>query len=299
VRCGDEYWLFATGRGVPSHRSKDLVTWEPGARVFPDRGPAWVPENIPLNRNGNDFWAPEVIRLGDRYLVYYSVSSWGKNTSVIGLATNATLAPTDPAYAWKDEGVVMESVARRDDFNAIDPAPFLDADGRLWLAFGSFWGGIKMVELDAQTGRRLAADSPVHSLAWKEQIEGPYIFRRGKHYYLLVAWGWCCRGVASTYNVRIGRADRVTGPYLDRDGRDMRRGGGTLVLGNEGPFIGPGQPSILAEPDESGRTDRGAERYHLICHFYDATRRGRSTLAIRPLEWDADGWPVVGPEPTR
>ena len=293
VRCGDEYWLFCTGRGVPSHRSKDLVTWQPGPRVFPDAGPGWVNNEIPLNRNGNDFWAPEVMRLGGRYLVFYSVSSWGKNTSAIALASNVTLDPADAAYAWKDEGVVIKSVGGADDFNAIDPAPFLDVDGRLWMAFGSFWGGIKMVELDPATGRRIAADSPVHSLARKEQIEGPYVFRRGRHYYLLVAWGWCCRGVRSTYNVRIGRADRVTGPYVDRDGHDMRDGGGSLLLESDGPFIGPGQPSILAQPNESGRTDRDADRYHLVCHFYDATRRGRSTLAIVPLAWDADGWPVV------
>jgi arabinan endo-1,5-alpha-L-arabinosidase len=293
VQCKDEYWLFSTGPGVPSYRSKDLETWERGPRVFPEAGPAWVRATIPNNRNGNDFWAPDVIRLGDRYLVYYSVSSWGRNTSAIALATNRTLDPAEPDYRWVDEGLVLQSVAGRDDFNAIDPAPVLDADGRMWLAFGSFWGGIKMVELDPATGLRVAADSPIHSLAQKDQIEGPYIVRQGGHYYLLVAWGWCCRGVNSTYNIRVGRADRITGPYLDRDGRDMRDGGGTLLLGSDGPFIGPGQPSVFSPPDATGRADKPAAQHHLVCHFYDATRRGRGTLAIRLLEWDAGGWPVV------
>ena len=282
VRCKDEYWLFATGPGVRSFRSKDLKTWEPGPRVFANEPPKWVLDEVPANRNGNDFWAPDVIQLGGRYLLYYSVSSWGKNTSVIGLATNRTLDPADPEYKWVDERVVFRSTAA-DDFNAIDPAPTLDPEGNLWLAVGSFWGGIRLVQLDAATGRRLAPDSPVHALAYKEQIEGPFIHRRGGRYYLFVAWGWCCRGVRSTYNIRVGRSDRITGPYLDKDGRDMRLGGGTLVLDTDGPFIGPGQPAVYGE----------GGREWLVCHFYDATRRGRGTLALRPLTWDADGWPVA------
>ena len=306
VRCKDEYWLFATGAGVPSYRSRDLVTWEPGPRVFPGGAPAWALEAVPANRGGDDFWAPEVVGVGDRYLLYYSVSAWGRNTSAIGLASNATLDPGDPAYRWVDHGAVIRSAAGRDDFNAIDPAVTLDeADdqgggGRLWLSFGSFWGGIRMVELDPATGLRVAADSPVHALAWKEQIEGPYVVRRGGHYYLFVAWGWCCRGAASTYNVRVGRAERITGPYLDRDGRDMRDGGGTLVLDRDGPFVGPGQPSVLVGPAVAAGAGPPAaapaagSRDHLVCHFYDATtRRGRGTLAIRPLTWDEAGWPVV------
>lgn len=281
VRCKDSYWLFYTGASVPSYRSKDLQHWEPGPRAFEIGAPKWVREAVPRNRNGNDFWAPDLIRVGDRYLLYYSVSSWGRNDSVIALATNATLDPADPAYRWVDEGIVLRSTSD-DDFNAIDPAAVLDGDGRMWLAFGSFWGGIRLVELDAKTGKRLAADSPIHALARQDQIEGPFIHRRGGKYYLFVAWGWCCRGINSTYNVRVGRSDRITGPYLDRDGRDMRHGGGTLVVGTEGSFIGPGQPSVFT--NDAGRD-------HLVCHFYDATRRGRGTLAIRPLVWDTDGWP--------
>ena len=284
VKCKDEYWIVYTGANVPSYRSKDLRHWEPGPRAF-GTPPAWVREAVPRNRNGNDFWAPDIIRVGDRYLLYYSVSSWGRNDSAIALATNATLDPADPDYRWVDEGIVFRSVAT-DNFNAIDPAAMIDADGRMWLSFGSFWGGIRMVELDPKTGKRLAADSPVHALAWQEQIEGPFIHRRDGRYYLFVAWGWCCRGVNSTYNVRVGRSDRITGPYLDRDGKDMRDGGGTLLAGTDGPLIGPGQPSVFT--DDGGRD-------HLVCHFYDATRRGRPTLAIRPLVWDAGGWPALPP----
>ena len=285
AKCKDEYWLFFTGRGVQSYRSKDLRKWEPGPRVF-DQPPAWVREAVPANRNGNDFWAPEVIQLHNRYLLYYSVSSWGKNTSAIALATNRTLDPSDADYRWVDEGIVIRSTPGTDDFNAIDPGAVVDADGKLWMTFGSFWGGIMIVQLDAKTGKRIAPDSPVQPLAKKEQIEAPCIYRHGGHYYLFVNWGWCCRGVNSTYNIRVGRSERITGPYLDKDGNDMRKGGGTLLLASDGPFFGPGHPNVLAD----------GGKHLLVCHFYDPTQRGRGTLALRSLTWDADGWPVVANE---
>jgi arabinan endo-1,5-alpha-L-arabinosidase len=281
VKCGDEYWFFFTGSGVGSAHSRDMKAWTLGPAVF-DAAPAWVAGTVPLNRNAH-FWAPDVIRVGERYLLYYSVSSFGKNTSAIALATNPTLDPAAANFKWTDAGVVLES-KRTDDFNAIDPALFRDDDGRLWMAFGSFWSGIKLVELDPATGKRLAPDSPLHALAHAEQIEAAFLHRHGGRYYLFVNHGLCCRNLSSTYNIRVGRADAITGPYLDREGRPLMNGGGTLVLGTEGPFIGPGHAGIFAE----------GGREWFTCHFYDGTRRGRPNLAIRPLTWDAEGWPVVG-----
>jgi arabinan endo-1,5-alpha-L-arabinosidase len=282
VKSGDEYWVFGTGRGLRAYRSKDLKTWTAAPRVI-ENAPAWVREAVPENRFGNDFWAPDVIQIGGKYLLYYSVSSFGKNTSAIALMSNVTLDPDDAKYAWKDEGIVIRS-QRGDDFNAIDPAITLDAEGRLWMSFGSFWSGIKMIELDAKTGRRIAADSVVYSLARSKEIEAPAIHRHGDHYYLFVNWGICCRGERSTYNIRVGRAKTITGPYLDKDGKDMKEGGGTLLLEREGAFVGPGHASIL----------RQGERDVLVCHFYDASNRGQGTLAIRELMWGEDGWPKVG-----
>ena len=172
-----------------------------------------------------------------------------------------------------------------DDFNAIDPAVTFDADGRLWMSFGSFWGGIKLIELDPATGKRIAPDSPIHSLARAKEIEAPNIFRHDGRYYLLLNWGLCCRGVKSTYNIRVGRAEKITGPYVDRDGKDLNEGGGTLLLGSHDDFIGPGHPSIFRD---------GEGRFWLACHFYDAANRGRATFVLRRLTWDADGWPIVG-----
>ncbi len=279
VRCGDEYWFFYTGVGVRSYRSRDRVNWAPGPPVFREF-PAWTREVV-TNHTGH-FWAPDVIRVNDRYLVYYSVSSWGKNRSAIGLATNATLDPSDPAFGWKDEGIAVSSTPA-DNFNAIDPSVLLDRDGRLWMAFGSFWSGIKLVELDPATGKRKFPDAPVEGLAFREAIEAPCLHRRGDQYYLFVNWGLCCRGTNSTYEIRVGRSGAVTGPYVDRDGIPLLHEAATPVLGTTNRFIGPGHAGILQV---------GAEDW-MSYHYYDGAAHGRPTFALRRLRWTADGWPEV------
>ena len=281
VRDNGEFWLFYTGRGTPSYRSRDLITWTPGPRIFTN-SPAWVSETVPDNRGGLDFWAPDVIHLSNRFLVYYSVSTFGRNTSAIALASNKTLDPESPNYRWTDEGIVIQS-ASTNNFNAIDPAVTLDQEGKLWMSFGSFWDGIKLIELNPTTGKRIQPDSPIYSLARHEQIEAPFIYHRDGFYYLLLNWGRCCRGTNSTYNMRVGRSPKITGPYLDKEGKDMADRGGSLLLETEEMFIGPGHPGILKDHDQ----------YWLSLHFYDGTERGRSKLALRPLTWDAGGWPVV------
>jgi len=280
VKCGDEYWLFYTGPGVPSFHSKDLVKWERGPSVFTN-APAWTAQAVPANR-WMYYWAPDVIHLGNRYLLYYAVSTFGKNRSAIGLATNPTLNPADPAFRWTDQGIVMQST-NTDNFNTIDPAVSLDADGNLWLAFGSYWSGIKLIQLNPDTGRRIATNSPMYSLAFNDSIEASYIYRHGEFYCLFVNWGRCCRGTNSTYEIRMGRSKKITGPYLDQQGGDLMTGAGTPFLSTSGSFIGPGHAGIVSREG----------RDWLSCHFYDGTEAGRPTLAVLPLDWGSNGWPRV------
>lgn len=281
VAVGDGFHLFATGRGGRSAFSTDLTNWVAGPMMF-KTPPPWATNAVPGNKG--DLWAPDVIELDGRLLLYYSVSTWGRNTSAIGLATAAAISGADHTLAWKDEGLVIQS-SPSDDFNAIDPAPALDAENRLWLAFGSFWSGIKLVELDHTSGRPLASGGPIYSLAAHDKIEAPFIHRRGDLYYLFVNWGQCCRGTNSTYQIRVGRGRSITGPYQDRDGKDLRDQGGTLVLESSGRYIGPGHAGIF--------THAGVD--WISFHFYDGTRNGKGTLAARRLRWDPEGWPIVAP----
>lgn len=282
VKSGDAYWCFATGTGISVWRSRDRVRWERQPRVFPEM-PGWVREVVPTQRG--HFWAPDVIEHRGRFLLYYSVSQFGRNTSAIALASIPTLDPATANPRWKDEGVIVRSRSD-DDFNAIDPCVVRTDEGELWLAFGSFWSGIKLMQLDAETGRRSAASSSLYDLAWKESIEAPHLFAHDGHYYLFVNWGRCCRGVDSTYEIRVGRSEDIRGPYHDREGKPLLAGGGSLVIGSDGPFIGPGHASVLAVHGT----------FWLSCHFYDGTDGGRAKLAILPLRWDPEGWPVGGTE---
>jgi arabinan endo-1,5-alpha-L-arabinosidase len=280
VKSKDEYWVFYTGRGVPSYHSKDLVKWERGPAVF-KTAPDWIATTVPQNRNMS-YWAPDIMKIGGRYLLYYSVSSFGKMTSAIGLATNPTLDPDDPAYRWTDEGMVV-STKDGGDHNAIDPAVFRDNDGSLWMTYGSYWTGIKLVQLDPKTGKRIAPDSKLFSIAYNDSIEASFICRHEDYYYLFVNWGSCCQGPKSTYNIRLGRSKAVTGPYLDKSGVDLLHRGGTVFLATtNGPLIGPGHAATLT-----------AEGKDWFTSDFEGDLRmdGRATLAIMPLRWNADGWP--------
>jgi arabinan endo-1,5-alpha-L-arabinosidase len=280
VKCKGEFWVFYTGQGVPSFHSKDLVKWEPGPPVF-ETAPEWIATAVPENRNMN-YWAPDVIHLGDQYLLYYSVSSFGKMTSAIALATTPTLDPADPNYHWTDHGIVVQS-HDGGDFNTIDPSVFSDNNHTLWLSFGSYWSGIKLVQLNPKTGMRSNPDAPFTSLAYNKTIEASCLYKHAGYYYLFVNWGSCCQGVKSTYTIRVGRSRKITGPYIDKDGVDMLKAGGSLVLANHGPLFGPGHAGFL--------TDNGKTWF--TSDFEGDTRMdGKATLAIMPLNWK-DGWPEV------
>jgi len=280
VKCKDDYWVFYTGRGVPSYHSRDLVKWERGPAVF-KIAPEWIAKIVPENRN-MVYWAPDIMKLGDRYLLYYSVSSFGKMTSAIGLATNPTLDPEDPAYHWTDHGIVVRT-QEGVGYNAIDPSVFHDRDGSLWLTFGSYWSGIKLIQLEPKTGKRSAPESKLFSVAYNESIEASYLCRHENYYYLFVNWGSCCAGLKSSYNIRIGRSQTVSGPYLDKAGDDMLHSGGSLFLATtNGPLIGPGHAGTLKAQGKDWFTSDFEG---------DARLNGRATLAIMPLRWNADGWP--------
>lgn len=280
VKCKDEYWVFYTGRGVPSYHSKDLVKWERGPAVF-KTPPDWIATTVPENRRMS-YWAPDVMKVGDRFLLYYSVSAMGKITSAIGLATNPTLDPADPAYHWTDEGIVVRT-QQGDDCNAIDPSVFQDGDGSLWLTFGSYWSGIKLIQLDPKSGKRIAVDSKMYPLAYNESIEASYLCKHDEFYYLFVNWGSCCQGPNSTYNIRIGRSKIITGPYLDKAGVDMlRRGGSVFLATTNGPLIGPGHAGILKA---------NGKEWFTSDFEGDLRMGGRATLAIMPLRWNAESWP--------
>jgi arabinan endo-1,5-alpha-L-arabinosidase len=186
-----------------------------------DAYPAWADQYVP--DHADNIWAPDVSLHDGSYYLYYSVSSFGSNTSAIGLATTASLASKD----WQDQGMVIRSTAS-DDYNCIDPNLVVDDAGGLWLAFGSFWSGLELIELDPAT-MKPKADALLHSLASRlsTAIEAPYIVWRNGPYYLFASIDHCCRGVSSDYKVIYGRSASITGPYRDKAEVSLMSGGGT------------------------------------------------------------------------
>ncbi|WP_345222372.1 family 43 glycosylhydrolase [Hymenobacter koreensis] len=279
VKEGNTYWTFTTGQGITSLYSTDLVKWTPGPRpVFPNGYPSWINTRVP-GFTGH-FWAPEIIFMNGRYYLYYSCSTFGSRVSAIGLATNVTLDPNSPNYRWVDEGEVI-STNNGSPVNAIDPAVFRDSNGDVWFSYGSYWGGIRITQLNPSTGKIINQGNQF-AVADRDP-EAAYLTKNGSFYYLFVNRGSCCQGSNSTYYIVVGRSASPTGPFLDRNGVSLNSGGGTLVLNVSGRYVGPGHAGILQE---------GGVNY-FSHHYYDFEDNGIPKLGLAKLTWSAAGWPEV------
>lgn len=290
IKSGEIFYLFCTtpradtpGQ-IPWYRSTDLLRWERGGHVFAAL-PAWAKVEVP---HTDSCWAPDISFFDGQYWLYYACSTFGSNHSVIGLATNSTLDPADPGYRWQDRGLVLRSQTS-DDFNALDPNRVIEREGRHWLAFGSFWTGLKIIELDPNSGLPLP-EAQRHDIARRpkppDAIEGVFIIQRAGNFYLFASFDFCCRGADSSYYTVVGRSPNILGPYVDKSGKPLLEGGGTLVLAagaGETRWRGPGHIAIL----------RDAGKDYIVYHSYDADHNGRPTLRIAPMGWTEDNWPVA------
>jgi arabinan endo-1,5-alpha-L-arabinosidase len=255
AREGDNYYVFATGRAPGGGQfaircSHDLTEWKLCGHVF-DSFPEWIHKTSPRTK---ELWAPDISFFNGEYHLYY-------------------------AY-----------------FNAIDPNIVLDRKGQPWMSFGSFWSGIKMRRIDLATGKPAEKDATLYSLARRSRpeheepaksglpsdwqaIEAPFIVRHGGFYYLFVSFDLCCRGTHSTYRTMVGRSHKVTGPYVDREGRKLLMGGGSQLLTANSRWLGPGGESVLQRPEGD----------LIVFHAYDAAT-GKPALQISTLAWKS-GWP--------
>ena len=292
ARQGDRFYLFATGEGVSVMSSSDLKTWKFEKPVF-EEAPQWAVDAI-KGYHGHT-WAPDIIYHNGLYHLFYSCSAFAKNTSAIGHATNPTLDPSDARFKWTDQGKIIQSVPNRDMWNAIDPNIIIDEAGTPWMSFGSFWDGIKMVRLTDDLAR-VAQPEEWYSLSRRERsfelddkdpgdgaVEAPFIMKYGDYYYLFVSFDYCCRGMKSNYKVVVGRSKTVTGPYLDKDGKSMAQGGGSLVIQGNADYVGVGHNAAYHFDGKD----------YFICHAYSAKEDGAPKLIIREMTWTPDGWPIV------
>jgi arabinan endo-1,5-alpha-L-arabinosidase len=281
--------------GIQIRKSKDLINWQFVGYVFDND--KYVFKGIPQEAfewsKASTLWAPDVKFFNNKYYLYYSASTFGKNQSYIGLATS-----NNPEGPWKDEGLVIKT-KQGDPVNAIDPCLIFDENGDTWLSYGSFWTGIYLIKIDKRTGKPTDNGFGINIARRKGTvsgaIEGSYIIYnpKFKKYYLFVSYD----SLFSDYNVRVARSDKITGPYVDYNGNLMTDltlppdEVGTKILGgykfkNDDGWIAPGHNSVLVDGDD----------WYIVHHARPALNKNWMYLHIRRIVWTDDGWPVVSPE---
>ncbi|KAG8721757.1 hypothetical protein FRC09_007416 [Ceratobasidium sp. 395] len=241
------YYVFSTHGGVA--RSKAL------------KGPwveigSYLPTGCSIvssNAGHCDTWAPDVININGTYFVYYSISQFGTQNSVIGVATSKTME----YGSWTDHGAVFSSKPG-DNYNAID-ANVIQAGGRLLFTFGSYWADIFQFELAPSGLAPLSPSAPqlthlVLNQTSPQSAEGGFIYKpkQSAYHYLFYSSGGCCAfdpaalpAPGDEYKVYVGRSKSATGPFVDATGKPLTETGGTLVLASHGNIYAPGGNSVF------------------------------------------------------
>jgi arabinan endo-1,5-alpha-L-arabinosidase len=291
IKDGASYFIYADGQGITALTSTDRRNWSGASPVFTTNIPAWTTNNI--SGFTGYFWAPDVACFNGQYNLYYVCSEWGTINSAIGLVTSPSLI----SPVWTDQGKVIQSNPDNETttntdltaYNCIDPSIMQDTNGTIWMSFGSYSDGILIMQLNPATGKRFSSTSPIYRVSnngpvfFSNTEEGSCLYHHDGWYYLFVNWGGCCAGVDSTYNIRVGRSQTVTGPYFDASGVNLTNGGGTMVLESNARYIGPGQAAIM--------NDNGTNWFTF--HYYDGNNGGAPTLGLMRVNWLTNGWPAL------
>lgn len=273
IKEGSTWWVFETAPGVGVKYSGNGLAWTQGTKLFASKA-SWWATYVP-GQNGTDVWAPDIHKFGSRTYCYYSISTFGSNTSAIGLKSCTSIATGD----WRDDGLVISSKSGTNAYNAIDPNLTVDASGTPWLVFGSWFDGIHIVKLSTST---MKPTGSIYSLAKRSGgIEGACIVYNGGYYYLFVSIDKCCAGVNSTYKIAYGRSSSITGPYVTKTGAAMSSGNTSLLDSGNARWIGPGGESVY----------KNGSAWVIARHAYDANNNGAPTLLISDLYFTS-GWPT-------
>jgi arabinan endo-1,5-alpha-L-arabinosidase len=281
IKQGDTYYVFHTGNGISIKTSKDKIHWKRDSSVFSMKAlPAWLTKDIPEQKG--HLWAPDISYRDGKYHLYYSVSAWMNFNSSIGYATNTTLDRNDAAYKWVDEGQIISYKDGGEGVNVIDPNVFVDKDGKVWLAYGSYKAGLRLLELDRKTGK-LKSDPPQLTTLTTSLGEGVFIIKGPEYYYIFASRGICCKGNESNYHVAMGRSRTIQGPYLNKQGESWVDNKYSLFL--EGNYSEPGR-------GHNGFFTEGDTTF-LVYHAYTRSANGVSLLNIKPLYIDEEGWPTL------
>lgn len=279
IQDGNTYYVYTTGYDIPSLTSTDRIHWTQGPTVLQHGTYPWARKAVPGN-DGYTIWAPDVIYNNGLYYLYYAIAG-GKDTA-IGLLTSPTLNPNTSNYRWTDRGEVIGTTASN-RYAAIDPTPYFDVSGNMWLSWGSgyvfTWSDPEIFEtpLNKNTGLPSTSNPAQYGVVYGH-VEASYVYYHDRYYYLFWNTGGCCSGTSSTYLIHVARSQSVTGPYVDKNGT---QGSSDTFLASAGNIHGPGQIGILT----------GSPDYYTY-HYYNAS--GNAVLGEGVLNWGSDGWPIAG-----
>ena len=282
IKESNTYYVFGTGKGISVKTSADKITWRRAGNVFSKAAtPAWYKKDIPTQDSA--LWAPDIHYRNGKYYLYYSVSAWMNFNSSIGLATNTTLDSTSPDYKWIDEGQIISFKNGGEGVNVIDPNVFSDNDGRFWMFYGSYKAGLRLVELNPNTGKLLNEQQPELVTITKALGEGVFVIKGHGYYYIFASRGRCCAGMESNYQMVMGRSKNIKGPYLNKEGKSWVENNYSLFLAGDSTEPGRGHNGFFTEGDST----------FIVYHAYTRAAKGASLLNIKPLYTDKDGWPSL------
>ncbi|PYH91135.1 arabinan endo-1,5-alpha-L-arabinosidase A [Aspergillus ellipticus CBS 707.79] len=278
-----KYFRFSTGNEI-SYASSDslLGPWDVIGSVLPDGS------KIDLAGN-TDLWAPDVHYIEETYYVFYSVSTFGSQSSAIGLATSATME----LDSWTDHGSVGVVSSSSKLYNAIDPN-LIKADGTFYLNFGSFYDDIYQVELNSAGTK--ASGSAAYNLAFNATTdhseEGSFMYQYGDYYYLFFSSGACCSldtdrpAAGEEYKIMVCRSTEATGNFVDKDGVSCQASGGTPVLESHGTTYAPGGQGVFDDPEE------GTVLYYHYINTDIGYADDDKQFGWNKITWSS-GWPSV------
>ncbi|RCH78784.1 hypothetical protein CU098_005661 [Rhizopus stolonifer] len=273
IKKGNTYYVFGTHNDVAIAKSTDRVNFKSAGSAVPYMG-------------STDVWAPDISQHGSQYWLYYSTSTFGSQESCISMAVSNTLE----AGSFVNKGKVICS-KKGDPYNAIDPNYIQDASGKHWLSFGSFYGGIYIVQLDS-TGKVPSGAKPtlIARRSSPDAMEGPFIYLHNNKYYLFTSRGNCCvtssnvrQKSSEPYHISACRASKITGPYVDAGGKACTNGGGLEILKGQSGIWGVGGQGIFRDGDKDV----------LYYHYYDSKDNYSAKLGINYLSWDKNDWPIA------
>ncbi|KAJ8230675.1 hypothetical protein LV156_006511 [Aspergillus fumigatus] len=277
-----KYFRFSTGNKISYASSSSIEgPWTVLGSVLPSGSSIDLPGN-------DDLWAPDVSLVNGVYHVYYSVSTFGSQSSAIGLATSSTM----DLNSWTDHGSTGIQSSSSKPYNAIDGNLFKDG-GTYYMNFGSFWHDIYQAPMNsAATSVASSSYNIAYNPSGTHAVEGAFMYKYGNYYYLFFSAGICCGYDTSRpasgeeYKIKVCRSTSATGNFVDANGVACTNGGGTVVLESHGNVYGPGGQGVFTDPS------LGPILYY---HYVDTTIGYADSQKL--FGWNkidfSSGWPVT------